>query len=255
MSHERFDELKDAYALGALPEDELRDFEAYLAAHPERRAEVEEHASIASLLAVSPADQAPPKRLRRNVMAMVKAESRGRRAERRAERRTSYWRSSLEGLRGLFSPRVALGAAAVVVAGLLSWNVFLQSEIRDLSGRNGELQAQIEEVRSGQSDGQIFAMHGQREMRDSEVEILAFEGERAVLVGENMPAIPEGRTLQIWVIDDEGAKPSGLFQPNGDPVAAVVRNPLKGANTIAVTIEPAGGSPQPTTDPMLTAQI
>ena len=54
MDHERFDELKDAYVLGALAEDERREFERYLQAHPERQAEVDELAALANLLAFSP---------------------------------------------------------------------------------------------------------------------------------------------------------------------------------------------------------
>lgn len=247
MNRERFDELKEAYALGALPEDELREFKAYLAAHPERQSEVDELASIAALLAVSPADQEPPKRLRRSVMAMVNAEA--------GERRASSWRSSLGGLMGVFSLRLALGAAAVLVVGLLSWNVFLQSEVQDLSGQNGELQAQVEEARGGAEGGRVLEMQGQGESRGTEAEIMALDGERAVLVARDMPSIPEDRTFQIWVIDEGGPKPSGLFQPNGEPVAAVVEQPLEGAESVAVTVEPEGGSSQPTTDPMLSVQL
>ena len=54
MDHRRFEELKDAYVLGALPEEECREFEEYLAAHPERRAEIEELGAVAGLLALSP---------------------------------------------------------------------------------------------------------------------------------------------------------------------------------------------------------
>lgn len=247
MNHETFDELKDAYALGALPGDELREFEAYLAAHPEHQAEVDELASIVTLLAVSPAEQEPPKRLRRSVMAMVNAEA-GRQP-------SSSWRPSLGGLRSIFSSRLALGAAAALVIGLLSWNVLLQNEVQDLSGQNGELQAQVEEARSETEDSRVLAMQGEGEMIDSEAEIMAFEDNRAVLVAENMPSLPDDQTFQIWVIDEGGAKPSGIFQPNGDPVAAVVKQSLEGAETIAVTVEPAGGSSQPTTDPMLSVQL
>ncbi len=35
MDHERFDELKGAFVLGALPEGERRELEEYLAAHPD----------------------------------------------------------------------------------------------------------------------------------------------------------------------------------------------------------------------------
>ena len=50
-------------------------------------------------------------------------------------------------------------------------------------------------------------------------------------------------------------QPSGLFEPDGETVAAVVEKPLNEDDVIAITIEPDGGSQQPTTDPMLTAKV
>jgi hypothetical protein len=40
---ERFDDLKEAYALGALSEEERQEVEDYLMRHPELRAEVNGH--------------------------------------------------------------------------------------------------------------------------------------------------------------------------------------------------------------------
>ena len=50
MDRSRFEELKEAYVLRALPEQERQTFEAYLATHPELQHEVDELASIANLL-------------------------------------------------------------------------------------------------------------------------------------------------------------------------------------------------------------
>ncbi len=46
---ERFDDLKEAYALGALSEEERQEVEEYLSRHPELRAEVDDLRSIANL--------------------------------------------------------------------------------------------------------------------------------------------------------------------------------------------------------------
>jgi anti-sigma-K factor RskA len=46
---ERFDDLKEAYALGALSEEENREIEDYLMTHPELRAEVDDLKSVANL--------------------------------------------------------------------------------------------------------------------------------------------------------------------------------------------------------------
>jgi anti-sigma-K factor RskA len=86
--------------------------------------------------------------------------------------------------------------------------------------------------------------------------LVALEGSRAVLVVENVPAVPEDKIYQVWVIEDDVPKPSGLFEPaQEDPVAAVVEHPVEGADAVAVTVEPEEGSPKPTSDPMLVAKV
>jgi anti-sigma factor RsiW len=127
MDHERFDELKDAYVLGALPDEERRELEEYLAAHPERQGEIVELGSVAGLLALSPQEQDPPPQLRRNIMSVVEAE---------AQRPAAGPRAWFASIREFLSVRnLALGAAALLVIGLFSWNMVLQGEVQDLQGQ------------------------------------------------------------------------------------------------------------------------
>ncbi len=74
-------------------------------------------------------------------------------------------------------------------------------------------------------------------------------------MAEDMPSVPENKTFQIWVIENGVPKPGGLFETGEEWVVTSVETPLDGADIIAVTVEPEGGSPQPTTDPMLTARL
>ena len=78
---------------------------------------------------------------------------------------------------------------------------------------------------------------------------------RWTFVAYNLPAAAPGHTYQLWLITRDQKKVSaGTFapQPNG---SALVRAtyPLASDSlaAIAVTNEPAGGSPQPTTTPFL----
>ena len=85
--------------------------------------------------------------------------------------------------------------------------------------------------------------------------MVTLEGGWAVLMAENMPPVPEGKTYQIWVIEEDNPKPGGLFEPDDKMVAAAITHPLRGADAIAVTVEPDGGSHKPTSHPMLTAKL
>src|SRR3712207_852677 len=107
MDYERFEELKDAYVLGALSETGRQEFEEYLASHPERQAEIAELGAVAGLLALSPQEQEPSPELRRRIMDAVEAEAVRPRASRRS------WLALIGEFLG---PRnLALGAAALLV--------------------------------------------------------------------------------------------------------------------------------------------
>jgi len=72
-----------------------------------------------------------------------------------------------------------------------------------------------------------------------------------------MGAPPEGKSYELWLIDQAGAaKPAGLLESGG---GASTWNELPGgigsASFLGVTIEPEGGSAQPTTKPILVESI
>ena len=244
MSEERFEDLKDAYVLGALPEEERSEFEQYLVAHPDLQAEVEALSNVAGLLAFSPQEQEPPPDLRRRIMDTVEAEAVQRRVHPHASRRS--WLAGLREVVGLRD--LALAAAAMLVIGLFSWSMLLQGEVRDLQGRVQSLQSQPQ-------GPQMIALGGAGTKQGARAELVTLEDNRAVLVAENMPPVPEGKTYQIWVIKGDTPQPSGLFNPRGGSIAAVVEKPVEGADAVAVTVEPEGGSPKPTTDPMLVGEV
>lgn len=256
MNHERFEDLRDAYVLGALPEEERRSFEDYLAAHPERQAEVDDLGAVAGLLAFSPHEQEPSSELRSRLMEVVEAEA----EPRRVRRRTAFARiGDYLGVRSL-----ALGAAALLVIGLLSWNVLLQGQVQDLQGQiadvqdqRQDLQAQIEDAQDRRQlqQSQTIELEGSWADQGANAEVASIHKNKIILVAKNMPSVPEGRTCQIWVIDDDVPKPSGLFQPDGNMTAAPVTNSISKADVIAVTVEPVGGSEKPTSDPVLLAEL
>ena len=254
MNNERFEDLKDAYVLGALPEGERRSFEDYLAAHPERQAEIDELGAVAGLLAFSPQEQEPSQELRSRIMEVVDAE---------AEPRSLRHRSVTESIADYLSVRnLALGAAVLLVIGLLSWNVMLQGQVQDLQGQVAESQNQVQKLQDevAQDQQQVqqrqtIKLEGSWADQGADAEVASIDKNQIILVARNMPSVPEDKTCQIWVIKGDVPKPSGLFQPDGNMTATPVTNPITNADVIAVTVEPAGGSDQPTSDPVLSAKL
>lgn len=73
----------------------------------------------------------------------------------------------------------------------------------------------------------------------------------ATLQVTGLAAAPRGKTYEAWIIPADGApRPAGLFA--GSDVA--LRGKLPSHATVAVTLEPAGGSSAPTTTPVVAAQ-
>jgi anti-sigma-K factor RskA len=253
MNNERFEDLKDAYVLGALSEEERLSFEEYLAAHPERQAEVDELGAVAGLLAFSPPEQEPSPELRGRVMEVVEVE---------AEPRRIGGRSTFARIGDYLSVRsLALGAAALLMIGLLSWNVMLQSQVEDLQGRVQDAQGQAQDLQAEVEDAQdqqqspTIELEGSWADQGANAEVASIHKNQVILVAKDMPSVPEDRTCQIWVISNDVPKPSGLFQPDGNMTATPITNSIKKADVIAVTVEPAGGSEQPTSDPVLLAEL
>lgn len=72
-----------------------------------------------------------------------------------------------------------------------------------------------------------------------------------------MSAPPQGKSYELWLIDQAGAaKPAGLLESGG---GGSTWNELPGgigsASFLGVTVEPEGGSAQPTTKPILVESI
>jgi hypothetical protein len=74
-----------------------------------------------------------------------------------------------------------------------------------------------------------------------------------VLAADKMPEMPSGRTLQLWVVPRKGEPISvGIFRPNASGQVLMVMPPADSmtvAKALAISDEPAGGSPQPTSTP------
>ena len=233
---ERFDELAAAYALGALAGEERLWFEAYLSGHPELSVKVEELESVAGLLALAPPELEPPPGLRRSVLESVGAprevvSGEPPRRSRRAEAHRRFFRPQM----------LAAAAAFAAIIGLLLWNASLQDQ-------NGDLRGEIAERRT-------IPMEGSGLASNAGGEVLLRDEDRAVLVASELPPAPEGQVYETWIIRDGMPEPAGLFEPRDGEAAAPVEGSMKDAEAVAVTMEPEGGSPMPTSDPILVAPL
>ncbi len=78
-----------------------------------------------------------------------------------------------------------------------------------------------------------------------------------MLIASNLPRLASGKTYEMWLIPKGGApRPAGLFQSTeGQSALHILSGPVDPASVgvVAVTVEPASGSPAPTSMPLLSA--
>lgn len=234
--------LAGAYALDAVTEIERAGFTRHLAECETCTAEVAELTETAARLAVV-TRATPPPRLRDAVLAEVgrtRQVGAGRTvsAERAAGRRTA-------GGRAAWPRRVlsAVAAAIVLLAGV--GTVWVQQQ------RLGDAQREAQALQDVQARMfQILAAG------DAEVHTASFDGGTVrvavsaqlgdgVVAAENLPAPPDGRVYQLWRLADGAPTSIGVFA-EGQRTGSVPMDTLGGADTIALTLEPPGGSATPT---------
>ena len=217
MGPDALHELTAGYALDALDPAETAAYEEHLARCTACQAELASLSAAAGALglAVEPAE--PPPALRERILAAARAERSNivpLRARSRAE----------------VGVRVLAVAATVAAVGLGIWNVAL----RDRLGRSHEaLRALV-----------IHGVAGS---------VVLGPGGQGTMVVANIAAAPAGKTYEAWVILDGKASPAGTFAGGGKTVVVHLTKPVPSRAFVAVTIERAGGSQQPTSTPFITS--
>lgn len=81
-----------------------------------------------------------------------------------------------------------------------------------------------------------------------------------LLIASNLPAAPQGKAYEMWVIPKSGKAPvaAGMFQANPDGTAMHIQSgslDMSAAAAVAVTLEDAAGVNAPTTTPLIVAAL
>jgi len=82
--------------------------------------------------------------------------------------------------------------------------------------------------------------------------VLAADRHELAVVTTGLPALPAGKVYQLWLIGKPTITSAGLLPPakDGQTPAVLATGVVKG-DALGLTVEPAGGSAQPTTKPIL----
>jgi len=237
-THTPYRENIPAYAMGALDVDDITALEAHLKTCASCRTELAEYRQLSeSLLTAIPPKQ-PPARLRKQLQNRLPSKQR---------KAAPRWNWSFS--------QTAVGAALIL---LLTMNVYSIGQLRSLQSTQTQLNRQI---RTGQTVMSMLSYPTTERLAinsDSVVGSILLDRDRNIvaLIVWNMPELPENETYQVWLIDSQDHRTSaGLFQADsGQSYTTEIVFPkqdLSGFTGVGVTVEPSGGSDQPTGERIL----
>lgn len=252
------------YALSALDADERQQARAHLdsgcADCAAELASVE--ATLAQLpLALNPV--APPAELRARLMERVgqsgtrwssASASRPMRIDSTARRPASRW----------IEPLIAGGLAAAITGGVLWVKIDrqqremadLRNEILTQEARLNQVQATLDQERGtlrlfASPAVQLVALQGAEDQPAAKARVFWDKDREAFhLYASNLKQLSPDKAYELWFINSDQKKiPGGTFRANSHGEATFTVKPPADLGTVAalaVTAEPAGGSPQPT---------
>jgi anti-sigma-K factor RskA len=246
IGREQMLDLVAAYALGVLPVSESGLVAALILSDSDARREYDELRATANLVGLSaeePVDSARSARMKERLLAAVRSDA-PRRAPLSATRTSAVWGATL-------------AAAAAVVFALVSviQNFSLRSDLHEAQTRLATQQARIDaDRRTVERDRRMLTDLTASDAKRYTVTYgtVVTRGAHVYLALGSLPPLPPGRVYQAWTLA-RGAKtmaPSVTFTPSQNGLTLVPIPETAGSVTaVALSVEPQGGSRQPTTKP------
>ncbi|MCI0156382.1 anti-sigma factor [Leifsonia shinshuensis] len=75
---------------------------------------------------------------------------------------------------------------------------------------------------------------------------------RSAVIATDLPKLADDKTYELWYIKDGAATPAGTMDSSGTAASwRVLDGAMTAGVTVGMTVEPDGGSPKPTTQPIL----
>ncbi|GAA5203173.1 anti-sigma factor [Microbacterium jejuense] len=256
MDEQEFAELAAGAALDALSPADRDAFEAARREHPEWEHLVRADAATAAVLAEAVPETAPPPELRATLLSQLAstpqlpaddslADDSPAEGAPAAEAPLSTdapeptsrrrWTRGLLALAASVVLLVALGVGAAMISAYLNRPaaVIALQQIEDAP----DAQSATADV----TDGGTATAHWSESVG------------KVVLVSDTMPPIAQDESFELWFVRDGAAIAAGTFESSTQTTTALLEGTMQPGDTIAVTVEPQGGSPtgQPSSEPIV----
>lgn len=244
--HEEFAEEVVRFALGELSGSERDALASHLEECPACRqelAEVQESIGAFSLTALGPA---PPARSRERLLKAIQV--------------PPAKMSHMSRPRWMFVPALASVFLALVAILLVAENFRLRNELAAINLAYKAAQAQLVHAETMAEtltapDAVRISLVSSPAKPQPECRVFYLPRKSALMfIANNLAPQPSARTYELWAIPSGAAPvPAGTFNTDthGSATLFLEIPGNTGAKTFAITVEPEGGSPQPTSTPIL----
>lgn len=229
--------LAAAYALDGLTDVERRRFETHLGECDTCSDEVHGMRETVTRLATAAAEE-PPVALRERVLTQA---ARTRQVPPRVRRHAAGRTRRLGWM---------LSAACLVLAVVVGVAAVRARQAMDHAGA---LNRQIAAVMAAPD---ARTVSGRVRPGGSGTVVVSRTLGKAVIVMSGLPRLSSAKTYELWLMGPRPPRPAGTMRPpdDGSP-RSVLATGLGDATQIGLTVEPAKGSDQPTTEPIFTASF
>jgi anti-sigma-K factor RskA len=255
-------ELAASYVLDALDKPDRVAFEAHLAECEECRADVAGYSQVTALLAHAAEPRTPPPALKQRILRAAQqvspnrtaASARAAEPARLAPRQPGWPLAAAAGLLLAFGTLFLYTQERSTSEALRRERTVLRDSMAALAGEMAKRDSLIAAVLGADTRTITLAARG----RPPAARMYWNRAHGTVVIAAfDLPPAPRGRTYQAWGIAGGAPVSLGTFNTNADG-HAVVTLPVPGAVDFqvgAVTEEPSGGSPQPTSQPFLVGTL
>jgi anti-sigma-K factor RskA len=252
--------LVGAYAMDAISAPDRERFERHLAGCEECKQEIASLREATALLGTATAEPLPTG-LKERVMAAAamtrqqppvdEAEAAAHARRERVMVRAGTWLHSLA-----WPGRLALAAAGAAAAAVLAVAVMFGVD-------NGSMQQQLDQAQA--SSQQIAAVltaydavmtTGPVTGGGTATIVMSHSRHALVFTAHGLHALPASRGYELWLIGPAGTRPVGMLPAGSDGMTGpVIAAGLRQGDHLALTAEPSGGTPHPTTAMMLDVDL
>ncbi len=242
--------LAGAYAMDALPEPDQARFERHLAGCESCRQEIRGFREAAAALAAATAVQAPAALKD----AAVRAAGQTRQLPPAVVQAQQAPWAALRGRGWLgWRPRLAVAlacalAVVAVVAGVLAYGT--QNRLDQAQRRDHTVALVL-----GASDATMLT--AQVSTGGTARVVMSHREGALVFTAADLQVLPPAEGYELWLMGPAGSKPAGMITVSGrgKMVGPMVVSGLAAGDSVGLTVEPAGGSPQPTSPPVVVINL